>query len=67
MYVDANNDGVDEGDTESGVVRRRVFVDHNNDGVLNHNEIFTWTGPNGDYTLAVPAAGRYRLTSGSVG
>src|SRR6476661_3166528 len=53
VFNDKNGNAVKEpGDT--GLQSWTVFLDQNNDGVLNNGEIFTTTDANGNYGFTLP-------------
>ena len=53
VFSDANRDGRLGGSGEAGLAGITVFVDRDNDGVLDPGETSTVSGSNGSYSLAV--------------
>lgn len=58
LWNDADADGI-RGASESAMSGRTVFIDTDDDGVLDVNEARSYTATDGTYRLTVPTAGTY--------
>ncbi len=60
MYYDDDRDGLRDA-SERAIPGRQIFIDVDNDGLLDANEFRTLTDINGAYTLASLNAGNYTI------
>ncbi len=60
IFNDKNGNGTQDSG-ESGLANREVYIDLDNDGVLDSNETFVMTDASGNYKLAALLAGTYKV------
>ncbi|MCA9206564.1 MAG: hypothetical protein KDA59_26100, partial [Planctomycetales bacterium] len=60
-FNDLNGNGTDNGGADPGIVNWTIFLDTNNNGVLDGGEVSQLTAANGSYTFANLAPGSYTV------